>query len=234
MKKSLFISLLFALIFLSACAKAPTIENVLDQTWSSDTETGASCSLNSTWDSSCDVSTWKTESSKSTWETVSVKTTWDTSFIKKDVKWFAITSTAFVNKWKIPVQYSCMWKNINPSFEIQNAPKWTQSFAMIVYDPDAQSWSWVHRIIWNFSINSKTIDEWKAPLLAVVGKNSRWKTEYRWPCTPNGTHRYFFKLYAMDTNYGNFPSLMMTVKQFEDITKTHILWTAEIYWTYSK
>jgi len=224
MKKILIMVILPTIIFLSACTKSPIIEPILDQIWNSDTEVGASCSLNSTWNSSCDVNTW---------EIVSIKSTWEIALIKKNSKWFAITSTAFQNKWKIPAQYSCDWKNINPSFEIQNPPKWTQSFAMIVYDPDSPSWDWVHRAIRNFPLSVKKIDEWKIPLWATIGKNSQWKNAYSWPCPPNGTHRYFFKLYALDINFWD-PQYKVTLKQFESTFSWHILWTTEIYWTYSK
>jgi len=207
MKKTLVIALLFTSIFLSACSQQTKSQLNWDkQNINSDSDFGVSCSLNSTWASDCSTDTWKL---------------------------FSITSTAFTGWEKIPAKYSCMWKNINPSFEILNVPKWTQSFAMIAHDPDAPSWDWIHWIIRNFSPNTTKIDEWKNPLWSIVGKNSRWKAEYRWPCPPNGTHKYFFKLYAIDTNYWDLPN-NMTLKQFEDITKWHVLWTTEIYWTYSK
>ncbi len=215
MKKSLLISILFILIFLSACTKLPIIEPVLNQTWASNTEVGASCSLNSTWNSSCDINTW------------------EISLIKKDSKWFTITSTAFQNKDKIPAKYSCDWKNINPPFEITGLPKWTQSFAMVVYDSDDSSWVLVHRVIRNFPISNTQIEEWKIPLWATIGKNYQWKNVYSWPCPSSGTHRYFFKLYALDTNFWD-PQYKVTLKQFESTFSWHILWTAEIYWTYSK
>ena len=104
---------------------------------------------------------------------------------------------------------------------------------MIVHDPDAPSWDWVHRAIRSFPVSSTKIEEWKIPLWAAVGKNSQWKNVYGWPCPPSGTHRYFFKLYALDTNFGD-PQYKVTLKQFEDAFSGHILWTAEIYWTYSK
>ncbi|MFZ2151289.1 MAG: YbhB/YbcL family Raf kinase inhibitor-like protein [Candidatus Absconditicoccaceae bacterium] len=234
MKKSLVITILFIIIFLSACSKSPIIEPILDQTGSSDTKSNDSCSLNYTGDKSCAADTGEIDLIKNTGDVSLIKSTGAISLIKKDSKGFTITSSAFQNKGKIPVQHSCYGKNINPPFEIIGAPKLTQSFAMIVYDPDTQSGDWIHWMIWNISINTQTIDEGKSPLLAVIGKNSRGKAEYRGPCVVSGTHRYFFKLYAMDTNYGNFPNKMMTIKQFEEITSTHILGTAEIYGTYSK
>lgn len=145
---------------------------------------------------------------------------------------FKITTTAFQSGWKIPGTYSCMWKNINPDLEISWAPKWTQSFALIVHDPDASKWDRIHRMLRNIPAWSTKIEQWNTPAWSTIWENSRWKAEYRWPCPPSWTHRYYFKLYSLDTNYWDLPS-QMTLEEFENITKPHILWTTEIMWTYS-
>jgi Raf kinase inhibitor-like YbhB/YbcL family protein len=126
-----------------------------------------------------------------------------------------------------------LWKDINPPFEIINIPQWTQSLALIAHDPDAPNGDWIHWIIWNFSAKFTQIEEWKTPWWATIGENSRWEASYRWPCPPSGTHRYIFKLYALDTNYGDLSS-KMTLAWFEGIVQWHVLWTAQIMWTYSK
>lgn len=214
MRKILAVTLLFMLISLSACAKKSMPQTTQDQILNSGSELDSFCSLNSTWASACDTDTWKL---------------------------FSITSTAFENGNQIPIKYSCMWENINPPLEILNTPKWTQSFAMIVHDPDAPGWDWIHWIILDLSPNLTKIEEWYISSWISVGLNSRWKSEYRWPCPPSGTHRYFFKIYAIDTDwkgikssfYTDFPD-KISLSQFEEITKWHILWTAEIMWTYGQ
>lgn len=205
MKKQLVILILFATIFLSACTNKTNIETISNQSWTSIADAGSFCSINSTWTSACDTITGAV---------------------------FAITTTAFQSWDEIPIKYSCMWSNINPSFEIFNAPKWTQSLAMIAHDPDAPDWDWIHWIVWNIPVKTTKIEEWVTPLWAMVGKNSRWKTQYSWPCPPSGTHKYFFKLYAISTNYLDLPN-NLTLKQFEQIASWSILWTTEIYWTYT-
>ncbi|MGD9129593.1 MAG: YbhB/YbcL family Raf kinase inhibitor-like protein [Candidatus Woesebacteria bacterium] len=109
-----------------------------------------------------------------------------------------LTSPAFIHNGQIPPKYSCKGENISPPLEISGIPEGTLSLALIVDDPDAPAGDWVHWLLWNIPQVAK-IEENTTPKAAVAGVNSFFKTDYGGPCPPSGTHRYFFKLFALDT-----------------------------------
>lgn len=110
-----------------------------------------------------------------------------------------ITSPAFNEGEMIPVMYTCQGKDINPPIQIADIPKETKSLALILEDPDAPMGTWVHWVMWNIPPTTSQIVENNVPAGAVQGKNSWGKNEYGGPCPPSGVHRYFIKVYALDT-----------------------------------
>ncbi len=117
---------------------------------------------------------------------------------------FTITSPAFKEGELIPKKYTCDGQNISPPLEWQLAPSNTKSLALIADDPDAPMGTWVHWVIFNipptatgFPENVPTKDS--LPNGAVQGRNDSRGIGYDGPSPPGGTHRYFFKLYALDT-----------------------------------
>ncbi|MFH0817626.1 MAG: YbhB/YbcL family Raf kinase inhibitor-like protein [Candidatus Micrarchaeota archaeon] len=111
---------------------------------------------------------------------------------------FKLASPAFKQNERIPERYTCKGENINPELDTSGIPSGTKSFALIVDDPDAPSGDWVHWVMWNIAPTEK-IDEDGVPRGAVQGITSFGKIGYGGPCPPSGTHRYFFKLYALDS-----------------------------------
>lgn len=111
-----------------------------------------------------------------------------------------ITSSAFKHNQKIPSQYTCDGSNINPPFEISEVPDKTQSLVLIMDDPDAPAGTWVHWTVWNIDPQATEIPENSIPTGGVEGVTSFGNPGYGGPCPPSGSHRYFFKLYALDTN----------------------------------
>jgi Raf kinase inhibitor-like YbhB/YbcL family protein len=109
-----------------------------------------------------------------------------------------ISSPAFENNGLIPEEYTCEGRNVNPRLVIGNIPPGTKSFALIVDDPDAPMGTWVHWVVWNIPPETREIRENSLPAGANQGLNDFRKHEYGGPCPPSGTHRYFFKLYALD------------------------------------
>ena len=107
-----------------------------------------------------------------------------------------VSSIAFSHGGHIPKKYSCEGENINPPLEISNIPKEAKTLALIVEDPDAPSGTFYHWLVWNIPPN-EPIAEGYIP--GIMGKNSFGKTGYGGPCPPKGSHRYFFKIYAIDT-----------------------------------
>ena len=110
-----------------------------------------------------------------------------------------ITSSAFVHKTAIPARYTCDGRDINPPLNIDAVPDGTMSLALIVDDPDAPVGTWVHWVAWNIPPQTREIKESSFPAGAVQGLNDWKRNSYGGPCPPFGTHRYFFKLYALDT-----------------------------------
>lgn len=111
-------------------------------------------------------------------------------------KQMKITSPAFSQGDKIPVKYTCEGENAIPPLEISGAPAEAKSLAIIVDDPDAPRGNFNHWIIWNIEPNTTRIDG--MPAGAVSGKNSGGNTGFVGPCPPMGTHRYYFKVFALD------------------------------------
>jgi Raf kinase inhibitor-like YbhB/YbcL family protein len=114
----------------------------------------------------------------------------------KEFKALTVSSSAFKENQTIPVKYTCMGDDINPPLEISHIPDEARSLALIVDDPDAPVKTWVHWIVWNIPITHH-IEENTVP--GQEGKNDFGKTSWGGPCPPGGTHRYFFKVYALDT-----------------------------------
>jgi len=106
-----------------------------------------------------------------------------------------ITSPAFEHNQMIPQKYTCQGADINPPLEINSIPEGTQSLVLIVDDPDAPMGTWDHWIVYNIQPVNK-INENSIP--GTQAQNSFKKFNYGGPCPPRGTHRYFFKLYALD------------------------------------
>ena len=109
-----------------------------------------------------------------------------------------ITSPVFQYNDLIPSKYTCDGNNISPPLEIKEIPQGTKSLALIVDDPDAPISTWVHWIVWNIDPKTAQIPERSVPARAVEGQTSFGKLSYGGPCPHSGTHRYFFKLYALD------------------------------------
>jgi Raf kinase inhibitor-like YbhB/YbcL family protein len=108
--------------------------------------------------------------------------------------YLTLSSAAFLDGEHIPDKYTCDGENISPQLQIGNIPEGTQSLALIVEDPDAPNGTWTHWLLWDMPV-LHTIMEGEAP--GTQGKNDFGKNNYGGPCPPNGTHRYYFRLYAL-------------------------------------
>jgi len=132
-----------------------------------------------------------------------------------------ISSPVFENNAYVPDTYTCKGRNISPPLLIGNAPSGAKSLALIVDDPDAPSGVFVHWVMWNITPGTKEISENSAPHGAQQGINDFKKRGYIGPCPPFGTHRYFFKIYALDTLLSIQSG--STKKDLEKAMKGHIL-----------
>jgi len=109
-----------------------------------------------------------------------------------------LTSPAFLSNQKIPAKYTCDGENINPPLTISEVPDGVQSFVLIITDPDSPSSNFTHWLIWNIP-KAEQINEGEVPSGAVQGINDFGQNNYGGPCPPSGTHKYQFKLYALNT-----------------------------------
>jgi len=143
-----------------------------------------------------------------------------------------LSSNAFSGGKGIPSKYTCDGNNISPPLSWSGAPSGTKSFALIADDPDAPAGTWVHWVAWDIPATAMSFPEGGVAPKTVQGMTSFRKTGYGGPCPPSGTHRYFFKLYALDTDLELSPS---TDKGgLEKAMKGHILAQAELMGTYAR
>jgi len=114
---------------------------------------------------------------------------------------FELTSTAFEQGEPIPVQYSCDGEDISPPLVWGDPPEGAQSLTLIMDDPDAPGGTWDHWIVFNIPAEVRELPEAASTndIGGTFGQNSWGRSDYGGPCPPSGTHRYFFKLYALDT-----------------------------------
>jgi Raf kinase inhibitor-like YbhB/YbcL family protein len=116
---------------------------------------------------------------------------------------FKLTSTAFQEGQPIPRQHTCDGVNVSPPLEWSGAPPSTKTLAIICDDPDAPAGTWVHWVLYNLPgdriglVENVPATE-KVPGDGLQGTNDFQKIGYGGPCPPSGTHRYFFKVYALD------------------------------------
>ena len=110
-----------------------------------------------------------------------------------------IESPAFKGNKLIPLKYTCDGEDVNPPLLISDVPENAKSLVLIVDDPDAPRGNWVHWTVWNISPGVKEITENSCPQNAVEGMTDSGRPGYSGPCPPSGTHRYFFKLFALNT-----------------------------------
>lgn len=143
-----------------------------------------------------------------------------------------ITSSAFLANDKIPPKYTCDGKNLNPGLTISQVPKEAQSLALIVDDPDAPDGIFTHWVVFNIPPATMQIMEGKVPENSVQGATDFGKVGYGGPCPPSGTHRYFFKLYALDEIL-KVPE-GSTREEVEKAIDGHILEEAQIVGVYQR
>ncbi|HSX20608.1 MAG TPA: YbhB/YbcL family Raf kinase inhibitor-like protein [Gammaproteobacteria bacterium] len=112
---------------------------------------------------------------------------------------FEITSPDFQDNHSIPSKFTCEGTDEIPTLIWQDFPDNTESLALIVDDPDAPNGDWVHWVFFNIPPYVKHLSANSLPSEATNGINSWGNSGYGGPCPPTGEHRYFFKLYALDT-----------------------------------
>ena len=153
----------------------------------------------------------------------------------------SLTSAAFNHNGEIPAEYTCEGEDTSPQLEWSGLPDGTLSLALIVDDPDAPDpkapkRTWVHWVLYNIPPATSGLDKGVLPSHlpdgTLEGTNDWNRTGYGGPCPPVGRHRYFFKLYALDTELNELPS--PTKAQLLKVMEGHVLEKVELLGTYRK
>ena len=142
-----------------------------------------------------------------------------------------ITSSAFHEGANIPSKFTCDGSDTSPPLQIAGVPSGAKSLVLIVDDPDAPSGLFTHWLVWNIPPQTGSIAEGSAPQ-GVQGANDFGKSGYRGPCPPPGTHRYSFKIFALDREM----ELRSGAKrsQVDAAMKGHVIAQGELVGRYAK
>jgi Raf kinase inhibitor-like YbhB/YbcL family protein len=148
-----------------------------------------------------------------------------------------VASKAFSNGGMIPTKYTCDGADISPPISWSAGPEGTRSYAIIADDPDAPAGTWVHWVIYDIPKGVTSLPEGVQKSKSIDsgadhGTNDFRKYGYGGPCPPGGTHRYYFKVYALDILLGKGPGL--TKKQLLAVMEGHILAQGELMGKYSR
>jgi Raf kinase inhibitor-like YbhB/YbcL family protein len=143
-----------------------------------------------------------------------------------------ITSSAFQNGGAIPAKFSRERGNSNPPLEIESTPSNAKSLVLIIDDPDAPGGLFTHWLVWNIDPKTSAILEHNAPKGAVEGKNGFGSVGYDGPQPPAGTHRYYFKIFALDQSLNLAAGSKR--RELEKAMKGHVIAQAQMMGRYTK
>jgi len=148
-----------------------------------------------------------------------------------------LTSSAFKDGDMIPSRYTCDGEEVSPALAWSGAPEGTKSIALISDDPDAPMGTWVHWVIFNIPPDSRGLPEdvSRDKTLrdgSIQGINDSREIGYGGPCPPSGTHRYYFKIYALDTRLKLSPGI--TKNQLLEAMKGHVLGEGQLMGKYKR
>jgi len=142
-----------------------------------------------------------------------------------------ITSSAFQEGANIPLKFTCDGADTSPPLQIADGPTGAKSLVLIVDDPDAPTGLFTHWTVWNISPQTSSVGEGSAPN-GIQGTNDFGKSGYGGPCPPSGTHRYYFKIFALDREL----DLPFGAKrgQLDAAMKGHVVAQGELMGRYSR
>jgi Raf kinase inhibitor-like YbhB/YbcL family protein len=142
-----------------------------------------------------------------------------------------LSSPAFENGAGIPAAYTCEGRDTSPELRIDEVPEGAAALALVMDDPDAPGGTFDHWIVWNIAADTTVIAEGKEPQ-GVQGRTGFGRLGYGGPCPPSGTHRYFFKLYALDAELELRKGAGKA--ELEAAMEGHVLAQAELMGTYKR
>ena len=157
--------------------------------------------------------------------------------IPPDAAILTLSSSAFANNGTIPPRYTCDGEDVSPPLSWDDPPAGTASFALICDDPDAPFQTWVHWVLYDLPAKTRSLPTALPPSESIPdggrqGTNDFKALGYGGPCPPRGEHRYFFKLYALDTTLRLAPGA--TKAEVETAIAGHILAVGELIGLYAR
>jgi len=157
--------------------------------------------------------------------------------VKDEGMQISLTSPAFRDGGVIPARYTCDGENISPPLRWGDLPAGTRALVLICDDPDAPGKTWVHWVLYDLPPDVQELPEGIPPKEALEngakqGRNDFRKLGYGEPCPPGGTHRYFFKLYALDKPLGLAPGA--TKAKVLAAMEGHVLGRGQLIGKYSR
>lgn len=150
---------------------------------------------------------------------------------------FTLESNAFTSGNPLPSRNTCDGADLSPPLAWSGAPATTKTFALIVDDPDAPAGTWVHWMLWNIPATVTSLREGLEKSKQLADGTRQGITDFRrpgygGPCPPSGTHRYFFRIFALDAPLDLAPTATRT--ELDSAMKGHVLAKAELMATYSR
>ena len=142
-----------------------------------------------------------------------------------------LTSPAFENGSMIPSEFTCDGADLSPPLSFSEVPANARSLALVMDDPDAPAGLWVHWLVWNIPPSTASLARGQR-IPWTQGTTSWRRPGYGGPCPPSGTHRFFFKLYALDTMLRLEP--VATKRDLEAAMQGHTLAKAELMGRYQR
>lgn len=148
-----------------------------------------------------------------------------------------LRSEAFDDGDVIPLRYTCDGEDVSPALKWSGAPDGVEAFALVMDDPDAPTGTFVHWVAYDIPASTTALpeeipDQTVLPPGGIHGENSWHRLGYGGPCPPDGRHRYFFKLYALDTSLGLDPGA--TKRELLDAMDGHVLSEARLLGEYER
>jgi len=140
-----------------------------------------------------------------------------------------LTCPEFMNNSNMPSKFTCEGRDVNPELLIEDVPEGTKSLALIVDDPDAPAKTWVHWVVYDMAATGRIAED---SVPGRQGTNDSGGRDWSGPCPPSGTHRYYFKLYALDKMLGLGEGI--DKKALEKAMGGHILDKAELIGLYKR
>jgi hypothetical protein len=140
-----------------------------------------------------------------------------------------IRSSAFSENESIPKKYSCDGENVSPPLELKELPRNTESLVLICDDPDAPGKTFLHWLAYDIEPTGSIAEDQS---VGTEGKNDFGKNGYGGPCPPGGTHRYYFRVYALDAKLGIKPGASRS--DVESAMSGHVLDQAELMGRYAR